>query len=142
MKHKDFQDEYDSDSDSDSDAAPPTYNNDQDDADSFIRNHQRKRRRTGGDAKESAALGIFGSDSEYENSGRWGGVRGKSLRNNVMEFVGADQNMEREEDSDEKEDVNFERQVKKNTIRFIGLQAETQELLETEVLATINSFQD
>lgn len=109
MKHKDFQDEYDSDSDSDSDAAPPTYNNDQDDADSFIRNHQRKRRRTGGDAKESAALGIFGSDSEYENSGRWGGVRGKSLRNNVMEFVGADQNMEREEDSDEKEDVNFER---------------------------------
>lgn len=48
----------------------------------------RKRRRTARDTKESAALGVFGSDSEDDGPGkRW---KAKSLRGKGMSFVGAE----------------------------------------------------
>ncbi|KAJ4289906.1 hypothetical protein N0V88_006701 [Collariella sp. IMI 366227] len=51
----------------------------------FTDYNPRKRRRTGRDAKESAALGIFGSESEDEGPGRkW---KHKSLRNKGVSFV-------------------------------------------------------
>ncbi|SPO05369.1 related to tuftelin-interacting protein 11 [Cephalotrichum gorgonifer] len=47
----------------------------------------RKRRRTGRDPKESAALGVFGSESEDDGPGkRW---KAKTLRGKRMSFVGA-----------------------------------------------------
>lgn len=48
----------------------------------------RKRRRTGRDPKESAALGVFGSDSEDDGK-RW---KAKSLRGKGLSFVGAEDN--------------------------------------------------
>lgn len=53
-------------------------------ADEFTE-HRRKRRKTGHDAKESAALGIFGSESEDERPGRmW---KERSLRAKGVGFV-------------------------------------------------------
>ena len=47
--------------------------------------HRRKRRKTGRDAKESAALGIFGSESEDERPGRrW---KSRSLREKGLAFT-------------------------------------------------------
>ena len=47
--------------------------------------HRRKRRRTGRDAKERAALGIFGSESEDDGPGqRW---KAKTLRGKGMSFT-------------------------------------------------------
>ncbi|KAL2016603.1 hypothetical protein VTK56DRAFT_3260 [Thermocarpiscus australiensis] len=64
----------------------------------------RKRRRTGRDAKESAALGIFGSDSEDDGpSRRW---KHKTLRNKGVSFVSsgkAGAGSEEDEDDDEEE---------------------------------------
>lgn len=54
-------------------------------ADEFADFNPRKRRRTGRDAKESAALGIFGSDSEDEGPGRR--FKRKDLRSKGMSFV-------------------------------------------------------
>ncbi|EAQ90453.1 hypothetical protein CHGG_02388 [Chaetomium globosum CBS 148.51] len=69
----------------------------------------RKRRRTGRDSKESAALGIFGSESEDEGSGRqW---KHKSLRNKGVSFVSsakakADSDDELDEEEAEYDDAN------------------------------------
>lgn len=64
--------------------------------DDFADFNPRKRRRTGRDAKESAALGVFGSESEDEGpSRRW---KRKTLRNKGMSFVSADKTTK---DSDE-----------------------------------------
>lgn len=53
--------------------------------DEFADHNPRKRRRTGRDAKESAALGIFGSESEDEGPNRkW---KHKTLRNKGVSFV-------------------------------------------------------
>lgn len=62
----------------------------------------RKRRRTGRDAKESAALGIFGSESEDEGPSRkW---KHKSLRNKGVSFVSsAKPKADSDEDGDEDE---------------------------------------
>ncbi|MCJ1301835.1 hypothetical protein MMC08_004636 [Hypocenomyce scalaris] len=65
--------------------------------------HRRKRRRTGRDAKESAALGIFGSESEDEGPGRrW---KAKTLRGKGMSFTksadAADDNGRMDENEDE-----------------------------------------
>ena len=50
----------------------------------------RKRRRTGRDTKESAALGVFGSDSDDDGPGkRW---KSKNLRGKSLSFVGAEKN--------------------------------------------------
>jgi tuftelin-interacting protein 11 len=72
-------------------------------ADEFADYNPRKRRRTGRDPKESAALGIFGSESEDEGPGkRW---KGKSnLRGKGMAFVSTGQRrMDEDEDEEEEE---------------------------------------
>lgn len=62
----------------------------------------RKRRRTGRDAKESAAMGIFGSESEDEGPAKkW---KKKDLRGRGTAFVGAGQKVEGAEDEDDDED--------------------------------------
>lgn len=82
-------------------------------ADEFADYNPRKRRRTGRDAKESAALGIFGSESEDEGPGkRW--KQRSNLRGKGMAFVGTGQKVGGEEDEDEdendddKDDVDME----------------------------------
>lgn len=80
-------------------------------ADEFADFNPRKRRRTGRDAKESAALGVFGSDSEDEGpSGRW---KRKALRSKGMSFVSSandrpgglqDEDMADDDDEEEEED--------------------------------------
>lgn len=75
-------------------------------ADDFTDFNPRKRRRTGRDAKESAALGVFGSESEDEGpSRRW---KRKTLRNKGMSFVSADKpakgSDEEMDDDDDPED--------------------------------------
>jgi len=77
-------------------------------ADEFLDFNPRKRRRTGRNTKESAALGIFGSDSEDDDAPgrRWKSK--KDLRHKNVTFVSAgqqnlDQNVE-EQESEEDED--------------------------------------
>jgi tuftelin-interacting protein 11 len=64
----------------------------------------RKRRRTGRDAKESAALGVFGSESEDDGPGRrW---KKKSLRGKGMSFVSGGEKqgtMDEDEDDDDED---------------------------------------
>jgi tuftelin-interacting protein 11 len=77
----------------------------------FADHNPRKRRRTGRDAKESAALGIFGSESEDEGPSRkW---KHKDLRNKGVSFVssakgkpGSDEEDEDQEEEDEYDDAN------------------------------------
>ncbi|AEO68416.1 d60467b5-c3e5-4f0b-987f-d6d63a6ec0ea [Thermothielavioides terrestris] len=82
--------------------------------DEFADYNPRKRRRTGRDAKESAALGIFGSDSEDEGpSRRW---KHKTLRSKGVRFVpsgkpSADSDEEEEDgeaEDGEKEDNEYD----------------------------------
>ena len=76
--------ESDGDGDDDDFLMPSTDPN----ADEFRDFNPRKRRRTGRDSKESAALGIFGSESEDDDAGpgkRW--KRKTNLRNKGMSFV-------------------------------------------------------
>ena len=73
-------------------------------ADEFADYNPRKRRRTTRDPKESAALGIFGSESEDEGPGkRW---KGKSnLRGKGMAFVSTGQkNMNEDEDEEDQDE--------------------------------------
>lgn len=76
----------------------------------FAYYNPRKRRRTGRNAKESAALGVFGSESEDEDGPgkRW---KKKSLRGKGMSFVagggrvgGGDEDDEEEEDAEQEEE--------------------------------------
>ncbi|KAK4132104.1 TFP11-domain-containing protein [Trichocladium antarcticum] len=72
----------------------------------FADHNPRKRRRTGRDAKESAALGIFGSESEDDGPAKkW---KHKSLRNKGVSFVssakaapGSDEDGENDDEDDE-----------------------------------------
>ena len=71
-----------SDSDSEDDHLAPGVGPDDDDFGDF---NPRKRRRLGGNNKEKAALGIFGSDSEDDGPGKkW---KSKNLRTKGMSFV-------------------------------------------------------
>ncbi|KUJ06466.1 putative G-patch domain-containing protein [Mollisia scopiformis] len=73
-------------------------------ADEFADYNPRKRRRTGRDAKESAALGVFGSESEDEvgPGKRW---KKKDLRSKGMSFVSTGQHkLDKDEDEDEEDD--------------------------------------
>ncbi|KAL7624693.1 hypothetical protein AAE478_006263 [Parahypoxylon ruwenzoriense] len=71
-------------------------------ADEFLDFNPRKRRRTGRNAKESAALGIFGSDSEDGGPGRrWKSK--KDLRHKNVSFISAGQ-QNTKQDLDEGED--------------------------------------
>ncbi|RAL61459.1 hypothetical protein DID88_009388 [Monilinia fructigena] len=69
----------------------------------FADYNPRKRRRTGRDAKESAALGVFGSESEDDGGvgRRW---KKKSLRGKGMSFVAGGEKVGGAEDEDEDED--------------------------------------
>ncbi|KAK4665201.1 uncharacterized protein QC763_510320, partial [Podospora pseudopauciseta] len=74
--------------------------------DEFADHNPRKRRRTGRDAKESAALGIFGSESEDEGPSRkW---KHKPLRNKGVSFVSSSNvkpgPVDDEDDDEDKED--------------------------------------
>ncbi|KAJ8058078.1 hypothetical protein OCU04_012937 [Sclerotinia nivalis] len=70
----------------------------------FADYNPRKRRRTGRNAKESAALGVFGSESEDEGGPgkRW---KKKSLRGKGMSFVaGGERAVEDDEEDDDEDD--------------------------------------
>ncbi|ORY58467.1 GC-rich sequence DNA-binding factor-like protein-domain-containing protein [Pseudomassariella vexata] len=89
----------DSDENDDDDFAIPSVDPRADDFGDF---NPRKKRRTGGNAKESAALGIFASDSEDDGPGRrWKGKQ--NLRSKNMAFVSAGQ-MKLDENEDDEED--------------------------------------
>ena len=81
-------------------------------ADAFADLNPRKRRRMA-TTKESAALGIFGSESEDESSAkRW---KSRSLRGKAMAFVSTGQeNLEDDADEDEDEDVDEEENSQRN----------------------------
>lgn len=68
-------------------------------ADEFADFNPRKRRRTGRDAKESAALGVFGSDSEDDRPA--GRIKRKNLRNKGMSFVSSAENGTRNSEDDD-----------------------------------------
>jgi len=69
----------------------------------FANHNPRKRRRTGRDAKESAALGIFGSESEDDDGpgGRW---KRKNLRTKGVSFVSSAAQAAAAESDEEDED--------------------------------------
>lgn len=70
------------------------------DRDDFGDFNPRKKRRIGGNNKERAALGIFGSDSEDETPGsKW---KRKTLRSKAMNFVTTAPKQTQDDDSDEK----------------------------------------
>ncbi|TAQ86316.1 hypothetical protein B7494_g5355 [Chlorociboria aeruginascens] len=70
-------------------------------ADEFADYNPRKRRRTGRDAKESAALGVFGSESEGDGPGkRW---KKKNLRGKGMAFVSKGQKQDDDDNEDEED---------------------------------------
>lgn len=77
-------------------------------ADEFSTAHRRKRRRTGRDSKESAALGVFGSESEDERpTGRGAGRRsGTRLREKTVGFVKQGELVE-EDDDDDNDDTTY-----------------------------------
>ncbi|KAI1343740.1 GC-rich sequence DNA-binding factor-like protein-domain-containing protein [Xylariaceae sp. FL0016] len=76
-------------------------------ADEFLDYNPRKKRRTGRNAKESAALGIFGSDSEDDGPGRrWKSK--KDLRHKNVAFVSAGQKDMNEEDEDNDDEDDYD----------------------------------
>lgn len=82
------------------------YPNANPDGNDFADFNPRKRRRTGRDAKESAALGIFGSESEDEGPGkRW---KSKTLRSKGMSFVSSGRTNKDDEEEDDNIDVEDE----------------------------------
>lgn len=83
-------------------------------ADEFADYNPRKRRRTGRDAKESAALGVFGSESEDEGPGkRW---KKKNLRVKGMDFVSTGQHNALDEDDDEEEEEEEDEQARNEDV--------------------------
>ena len=67
---------------------------------------RRKRRKTGRDAKENAALGVFGSESEDDGPGRrW---KSKALRGKGVGFVRSGARTTQEDEDEEDEDDNKE----------------------------------
>ena len=89
-------------SESDSEAADFLYPNANPSGDDFTNFNPRKRRRTTRDPKESAALGIFGSESEDEGMGkRW---KTRTLRSKGMSFVSSGKTNQDEDEEDEDED--------------------------------------
>ncbi|KAE9365827.1 TFP11-domain-containing protein [Stipitochalara longipes BDJ] len=73
-------------------------------ADEFADYNPRKRRRTGRDAKESAALGVFGSESEDDDGPGRKWKKKSNLRGKGMSFVSTGQKAYDDEDEDEDED--------------------------------------
>lgn len=94
-------------------------------ADEFSTAHRRKRRRTGQAAKESAALGIFGSESEDDapvGRGGGGGKKGSArLREKGVGFVKQGEVVEEEDDDEDDDDYYPGSQF----TRFAGLRGTT-----------------
>jgi tuftelin-interacting protein 11 len=120
-RRKNFLEDYDTDSGSSSEEDEILLPNQdlQDEADQFA-GHRRKRRRTGRNAKEAAALGVFGSDSEDEAPGR-GGWKRKNLRSRGMGFVGAGQKAE--DDNDDEDDIDYEEEAREKALGGLGSRA-------------------
>jgi tuftelin-interacting protein 11 len=76
-------------------------------AEEFADYNPRKRRRTGRDAKESAALGVFGSESDDDDGPgrRW---KRKTLRGKGMAFVSKGQTKLNDDDDDEEDEEGLE----------------------------------
>lgn len=72
-------------------------------ADYNPRKRRRTGRRTGRDAKESAAMGVFGSESEDEGP-RWK-RKDRSLREKGMSFVSTGQHIPTEEDDEDEQEI-------------------------------------
>jgi tuftelin-interacting protein 11 len=94
-------------------------------ADEFADYNPRKRRRTGRDAKESAALGVFGSDSEDEGP-RWK-RKERNLRGKGMSFVSSGQkkNFDDDEDEELEEDVDMDDEEEEEVTAPRGLGFQT-----------------
>jgi tuftelin-interacting protein 11 len=73
-------------------------------ADEFADYNPRKRRRTGRDAKESAALGVFGSESEDDDGPRRKWKMKSNLRGKGMAFVSTGQKTFDEDEDEEEEE--------------------------------------
>lgn len=84
------------------------------DAGEFADHHHRKRRRTGRDAKESAALGIFGSESDDDGGPRW---KRKNLRTKGVSFVSSATAAKGSSDSDEEEGEDNDDKEERPTMR-------------------------
>ncbi|CEJ92543.1 hypothetical protein VHEMI08190 [[Torrubiella] hemipterigena] len=90
-------------SDSDSEDERPLPGQDIDDGE-FGDYNPRKKRRVGGNSKEKAALGIFGSDSEDDKPGsRW---KRKPLRSKAMNFVSTTTEKKNSDEDDDSESDN------------------------------------
>lgn len=98
-------------------------------ADEFADFNPRKRRRTGRDAKESAALGIFGSDSEDEGPGRR--YKRKDLRSKGMSFVSSTENATKSLEDEDMEDDDDEEDQDQPSMR-VKFDVEDDELDEDE----------
>ncbi|KAK4445961.1 Tuftelin-interacting protein 11 [Podospora aff. communis PSN243] len=90
--------------------------------DEFADHNPRKRRRTGRDAKESAALGIFGDESDDEDGGPGGRWKRKNLRTKGVSFVSSSaaaraKAAESDEDQEEDEDDELEDEDTRPTMR-------------------------
>ncbi|KAI1823946.1 TFP11-domain-containing protein [Xylaria intraflava] len=78
-------------------------------SDEFLDFNPRKRRKTGRNSKESAALGIFGSDTDDDDGPTRSWKSKKDLRHKNVTFVSAgqskpDPNVEHDEDQDDQDD--------------------------------------
>ena len=87
----------------------------------FANYNPRKRRRTTRDPKESAALGVFGSESEDEGAGRRWKSKG-NLRGKGMSFVssGKRRTLEDEDEGDEEDDDEEEEEDGKFRMPVLG----------------------
>ncbi|KAK3321816.1 GC-rich sequence DNA-binding factor-like protein-domain-containing protein [Apodospora peruviana] len=96
----------------------------------FADHNPRKRRRTGRDAKESAALGIFGSESEDDGPGsRW---KRKTLRNKGVSFVSSANKPAPASDQDNDEDDDSEESDRRPTMKPITAEDDAEEDEEDE----------
>jgi tuftelin-interacting protein 11 len=100
-------------------------------ADEFADYNPRKRRRTGRDAKESAALGVFGSESEDDGPGkRW--KKKNNLRGKGMSFVSTGQRtLDGEEDEDEDDEDDSDGGADRD-VKMDGAEEEEEEEEEKE----------
>jgi tuftelin-interacting protein 11 len=98
----------------------------------FNPSHRRKRRRTGKDAKESAALGVFGSDSEDERPssafGKRGGGGGRPLRDKGMGFVKQGETVEDGDEYEGEEEEETGQYPEDVVTGFAGLRGDTSML--------------
>ncbi|KAI5809032.1 GC-rich sequence DNA-binding factor-like protein-domain-containing protein [Peziza echinospora] len=138
-RKKDFLDAYSSDSSEPSsgegDGLDPSA---ADENSEFRTNHRRKRRRTGQEARDDAALGVFGSDSEYEDQGSFrgrgrslGGRSSRPLRAKGVGFVksgGGEEDVDMQDDEDDEEEEDEEEEpVKEDLDTFAGLRKRVDE---------------